>query len=312
MNPKISIIVPVYNVEKYLNECLDSLLNQTFKNFEVIIVNDGSSDDSFLICKQYADKDNRFILINQQNKGLSGARNTGINNAKAEYILFLDSDDYLYNNSLEKLIEIINKDEQIDVLIFNLTSKMAKKFKIEDGIIDVNTALHGIYENSAFVTACTKLYKKDIFNKLKFKEGIIHEDEFICHRIYLKANKIYLTNQNLYFYREVQNSITTQKLSIKHLDVFYALDDRIVTLKEADYIDILNKTYDLMLYLIVSRFIKIKATTQNDKEKKQEIETIIKKYENEIRRLSIKNNIIFKVSMKSPNIMNFIYSIYKN
>lgn len=222
--PKVSVVIPVYNVEKYLVECIDSVINQTFKDIEIICVNDGSTDDSLAILEYYAKLDDRIKIITQENRGLGNARNVGMRHASGDYLIFIDSDDYisldtiakLYNNSLSNGSDIVifkiarfdNEGnvnyklpgfdfddffEEVDFNNFSFTYSDIKKYVM----------------NESF-SACLKFYKKEIFDKqddLIFPEGIAYEDVPFHIKIMLYANKISFVPEFLYYYRFNPNSI---------------------------------------------------------------------------------------------------------
>jgi len=212
---KFSIIIPVYNVENYLKKCLNNILNQTYNNFEIILINDGSTDRSGLICDEYEKKDPRIIVLHQQNKGLSDARNKGISQNSGDYIIFVDSDDYIELNYLEMLKNIIVKSNHPDiirisgtVILENSSQKInspdfldQKPDKIIDLILDCN-----YIEPSWLYVYKTSFWKK---NEFKFPLGKFHEDFALTPVILAKANSISSTSYPLYNYLKRENSIMT-------------------------------------------------------------------------------------------------------
>lgn len=217
---KVSIGVPVYNVAEYLPQCLDSILNQTFQDFEVILVDDGSTDNSFEICQEYVAKDSRFRLIHQKNKGLAGARNTIIKNVKTEYIAWLDSDDWIEENYLKLLIDTQEKTDADmvtmghkvyqdgTVYIANYAERFGEhqnsegaisaEYMIED-LIRFNLMLPGYWGGVDRIS---------IYKGVFCKEGYNHEDISSRHKLYLRANKIIAIPDMLYVYRVRSGSIT--------------------------------------------------------------------------------------------------------
>ena len=240
MSEKISVIIPVYNVEKYLSACVNSVINQTYKNLEIILVDDGSTDKSGEICDEYALKDERIKVYHKQNGGLSSARNYGLDRKNGDYVFFLDSDDFISLRCLEKLHEV-SIEQNADIV-----SALNKRFTTESDLTLQKTVKKEIvvYSNKQtlentfkrtenyFVISCAKLYKNRLFDNLRFTEGVIHEDEFICHRLYGKANKFVLLLEELYLYRENPCSITGVKYNIKRPDYLLALKDRVDYFKE--------------------------------------------------------------------------------
>ena len=225
MKPFVSVVVPIFNVEKYLAECLDSLEHQTLKNIEVIMVNDGSTDESRKIAEKYALRNESFILIGRKNGGLSAARNTGMEIAKGEYIYFIDSDDFLSNNALEKLYEKAHRDN-LDVLKFvAYTFEDGSKdyvWKKEKGYMytgEYPDVYHGsdlinkfIFNKDWFASCCMMLTRKIFLDetKLRFYEGIIHEDELFSFELVNLAERIAVLNEPLY-YRRIRSGSITQK-----------------------------------------------------------------------------------------------------
>lgn len=234
----ISVIVPVYNVQDYLPQCLDSISNQTYGNIEVIIVNDGSTDESGAIAKAYCDKDDRFTYIAQKNQGLSAARNTGIDNAKGEYLAFVDSDDWLGEDYLEKLYNAIimqNSDMAVCGFVVEDGSDSTSSKNFDTSMLYSKEAamkcLSNIFqkEDLLMVVAWNKLYRKELFKNIRYPVGKIHEDEFIAHRLIDASENIIAVDDALYHYRVRDNSITSGQTAQKlnHLDILEAQRDRV-------------------------------------------------------------------------------------
>ena len=222
-NVKVSVIVPVYNVEKYLKDCLDSVVNQTLEDIEIICVNDGSTDNSLAILEDYAEKDSRIKIITQENKGLGGARNTGLYHANGEYISFIDSDDWIEPNTFEELYNM-SKDFDLDMLMFQM-----KVFNIETGefvedqynnIDVIDDSLVGAVFNYKDVfdvlfkiphSSVNKLYKHSFLNKCNFKflEGVYYEDLASFFPLFFNAERVSILKKHFYIYRIRSNSITT-------------------------------------------------------------------------------------------------------
>ena len=225
-NELISIIVPIYNVENYLRECLDSIQNQTYKNFECIMINDGSTDSSQQIAEEYL-TDSRFTLINQSNKGLSGARNTGISHIREEstFVAFVDSDDYIYPDFLETLIENIEDDVDIiegmieyfhdEIKVDRVCHNFDKKI-----LITKDDKLGELALNELRVSVFPKLFRKSLFTEDFFPKGWIFEDLAVVPELVSHSGKWIKLPKVIYGYRIRPNSITTKKFSEKKLDVF--------------------------------------------------------------------------------------------
>ena len=222
----VSIIVPIYNVENYLRQCLDSIQNQTYKKFECIMINDGSTDSSQQIAEEYL-SDSRFKLINQSNKGLSGARNTGISHIREEstFISFVDSDDYIYPDFLETLIEHIEDDVDIiegmidyfcdEIKVDNVCHDFEKQI-----LITKDDKLGKLALNELRVSVFPKLFRKSLFTEDFFPEGWIFEDLAVVPELVSHSGKWIKLPKVIYGYRIRPNSITTKKFSEEKLDVF--------------------------------------------------------------------------------------------
>ena len=237
MQEKISIIVPVYNVENYLERCVESILKQTYTNFELLLINDGSTDQSGDLCDQLALRDQRIRVIHKENGGLSAARNTGIDHASSDLIGFIDSDDYIDEDMYETLYRQLREsnadlsmcvpydvfhqipEKQVsEIKTWNLSSEEAIKMAMEAKVLSV--------------TAVNKLYTKELFNHLKFEVGKIAEDAFIMIRLLDQCQKVVATNEKKYYYVHRENSITTQKFSLKFLNVIEAYEQNANIIRE--------------------------------------------------------------------------------
>lgn len=199
----VSIIVPVYNTQDYLNECLNSLVNQTYKCIEIILVDDGSTDNSLAICKEYAEKYEQIVLFQKMNGGLSDARNFGVKHAKGEYILFVDSDDYLEKNTVNVLVKLIKKyDADISLCL------RVGHILCNDGIrvLDGKSMLMHVLNNSCF-EAWGKLYKRSLFCDDVFPVGKIHEDLYAMPEVFIKSKRCVIIHRGYYNYRLRQESI---------------------------------------------------------------------------------------------------------
>ena len=257
---QVSIIVPVYNVEPYLRQCLDSVLGQTFKNFEVLLVNDGSSDSSGDICREYVEKDSRFHYFEKENGGLSDARNYGIERAQGEYLTFIDSDDFVNEKHLENLF-LASRLTNADITIGgfsrfeNGTFWLYPDYFSSDSLVSFTSAQAIQHLDSMFdvpflnfSTAWGKLFKRELFSELRFPYGKYAEDQFIIWKLYLKARSIYTFNVDSYVYRINKNGMSSV-FSLKHLDYIEALEERIKSTKDLEEIDI-NLSFNMYRYVL--------------------------------------------------------------
>ncbi len=232
MTPLISVIIPVYNVEKYLRRCLDSVIVQTYRNLEIICVDDGSVDESGKICDQYAVRDARIKVIHQENQGLSAARNRGLDAADGEYIAFVDSDDYILEDMYKKMLDkLLNYNVDLCVCQwqyeFSDGRQVVKRKNIDPTIYGRKASLEfarflyrGNYENGVVVAAWNKLYRRALLDKIRF-EGRIHEDEAFCGRIMAKNISVYVMEEQFYVYAQNGDSLTNKPFSANK---FFFLD----------------------------------------------------------------------------------------
>ena len=233
----ISVIVPVYNVESFLDYCISSIIKQTYTNFELILVDDGSKDSSPAICDEWFKKDSRVRVIHQQNGGLSAARNAGLNQAKGDYICFIDSDDFVKENYLEAFV-ITMKKTDADIAICDISSsKLGEPDQPLDKVIVFNSYKECrewlrnpiSREYVLMVVSCNKMFKRKLFNDLRFEKGKIHEDEFMINRLLKIVDKVAFVPVKSYVYRNNEESITGKSNNddIRHLHVVDAYVDRI-------------------------------------------------------------------------------------
>ena len=218
MNNKdlISVIIPIYNVDKYLSRCIDSVINQTYKNLEIILVDDGSTDNSGKICDEYALKDTRIKVIHKQNGGVSSARNVGLDIAKGEYIGFIDSDDYIESDMYEFLYDLLIKNNTeiscCNKFDFNsITNKyLPDKCFPKEGILSLNEVLQDIGGGFHIVT---KIFNKNLINNIRFNEKFaIGEDLLFCFKVLKNSKKTIFKNIAKYYYYNNQNSVIRKKV----------------------------------------------------------------------------------------------------
>ena len=235
MKELISVIINVYNGEKFIKKCLDSVVNQTYKNLEIIIINDGSTDNTLSICESY--KDNRIKIINQENMGLSLSRNVGIDNSHGEYVYFVDSDDFIELDTIKYLYSLCKKYNTListcktldifnyDFTVYNMEEKInviSSKEMLKDILLLKNKA----------VCSWNKLIKKELFNNLRFENRIINDMAF-THKLIMRVDKIACSNQIKYFYLRHAESIRTKKASTERLiDIYNVYVDRYNYIKE--------------------------------------------------------------------------------
>lgn len=234
----ISIIVPVFNVEKYLSECIDSILSQTFTDIELILVDDGSTDNCPQICDEYAKKDKRIVVIHKENGGLSSARNAGLDcffeNSTSKYIGFIDSDDMAHPQMYEFLLRAIEETGS-QIALCDGTTELTEDFykKQEYRITPEESEYSGIFTHWHKIGVCDHLYAREIWENLRFTVGKICEDRVVFIPSHF-SRKIVKVESKFYYHRIVTNSISHQKFTKSRLDLLWAVEERIKQLKQID------------------------------------------------------------------------------
>lgn len=235
---KISVIVPIFNVEKYLSACINSILTQTYQNLEIILVNDGSTDSSLKICDDYALKDNRIKVIHQKNAGVAEARNMGLKNITGDFLSFVDADDIIVENFHETMLRSIIE-TKADIVECGF-----RKFenKIELQLLPANTKPFEIYSTISALELLmkeklkqvlwNKLYNVEVLKGVWFEKGKINEDDFWTYEVFGRTNKIAQIFDVLYCYRQHSESIMGKPYSLQRLDGLTALEERIIYMKE--------------------------------------------------------------------------------
>ena len=302
MNKKISIIVPIYNVEQYLDKCVESLVNQTYKNLEIILVDDGTKDKSGEMADLWSIKDDRIKVIHKKNGGLSDARNAGIKIATGEYIAFVDSDDWanykmyeILTRNLEKYNadisvcavkkvyeeDVVNEKQVVNKDIYVFTAEEALENLIDEGILKQ--------------TVWNKLYKREVIDGIYFEFGKIHEDEFWTYQIFGKCEKIVYTYEQLYYYLQRSGSIMDKPFSMSRLDALEARNNRLNYIKKK-FPKLEIKAKKSLFFSCLYQYQSMLKSEKLEEQKKYE--QVIKKYieyvnfnKNEKNTLSLKENI---------------------
>ena len=308
MEELISVIVPIYNVEKYLNKCIESIINQSYSNLEIILVDDGSKDNASIMCDSYLLKDNRIKVIHKENGGLSDARNVGIEKAKGKYIIFIDSDDWIDEKMIEILYDIIKKNNS-DISIcdyFLAYNEEIQTQKENIKVINLSNieALKKIYDKDldvCMIVAWNKLYKIDLFkDNIRYPYGKIHEDEFTTYKLLYKAEKISYTNRKMYYYRQREKSIMSKSFNKKRLDVLEALEERAYYMKNTVKDEGLYKKTLIEYYgVVIKLYFKYEENYVSDK---KTLKMLLKK----ARKIYMKNIVSFKWNLK----LKIIYTTF--
>ena len=304
MSDLISVVIPVYNVENYLKKCVDSVLKQDYKNIEILLIDDGSTDNSGSICDLFKNEyPQKIMSYHKKNGGLSDARNYGIKHANGKYIIFVDSDDWIESTTISTAYSTMTR-VGADIAVYGISvdtdnkvlkQKMPKKEKVltsSEGIIYLNSF------KAIDVSACNKMFNKKLFNDIKFPTGKLCEDYYIMYRLFEKANKIVTIPQVFYHYYQRQNSIVRN--SKINMDYLYAAQE------EMNY---LNKYHKDIAYTGETGYAFAMITmyhmkyTRNMSIDKKEMLSKLKKY---------KNSIIFNKYLSTPRKIQYIVFVYMN
>lgn len=313
----VTVIIPIYKVEQYLNRCVDSVLSQTYSDLDIILVDDGSPDRCSEICDSYKN-DSRVRVIHQENKGLSGARNAGLEIAKGEWVTFIDSDDFVANNYVECLLNLCYK-YGVNVSQCGIVRGKDNAFPNESvKIKERKWNFHILYSSSGReyrTIACAKLYRLSLFDSLRFPEGKINEDEDTVFKVLYNVGEIVITNQHLYYYYMSPESILRSPRKTMRFDVISIYDDRIDFLTDKGEERLINVTKkELCIRLILSYF-----DARKNKYTKEDIDKIreyfIRYYDEvELGQIAMKERMALVVFYFFPNTFAFIennFSIIK-
>ena len=314
--PVISVIVPIYNAEKYLEGCIQSVLNQTYRNFELILIDDGSQDNSYKICKNYEKKDNRIILIHQKNQGQSVARNKGIQLAKGKWISFLDADDVIHPQMLEILLNNIRKTnanismcgaeegEKISAEFYSKKNPKFKKFEVSEAYLE------NIYQNVKYRywIVWAKLINIDIVRKYPFTKGKVYEDNaVVCQWLY-KAKTVVDTNEKLYFYRINYEGTTKSNFSKKRVDYLWALEQQISFYDKIQFNQMLEELCKFYLENATEIYKKVNYELKDRALQKKiynDTKIIYKKYKKQIK--FEKKQLIYTIGVFHPRIIRIYW-----
>jgi glycosyltransferase involved in cell wall biosynthesis len=317
MDELITVIINAYNVEKYIKKCLDSIVNQTYKNLEIIIVNDGSTDKTLEICKSYKDK--RIRIINTENQGLALSRNTGLDNAKGEYYYFVDADDFVELDVIEYLYKLIKKYDRRIAMCENLKiyDYNFKKQEVEEEITikdDKEMIARIMYDIGMSGTTWNKLYHKSIFATRRFENRIVN-DIVVTYKCYIDAGEVIFSNQCKYYYLKHPDSILGRSVRERQIDMYKASLERYYYIKNI-YPDLIDNDIGMLLmifhryrvdYAKMADFIK----SAKMKKKYNEIFSLKKVLKCRVsRRMKVKL-ILFRINPKIYTIGKKVYHILK-
>ena len=271
----VSIIIPVYNVEKFIGKCMESVVNQTYTNIEVLVVDDGSQDGSIEIVKAYAKKDPRITIIHQKNQGLSGARNTGLEHAKGDFIYFLDSDDSISLNMIEEMVRCIEDGDicQAPMICVDENGKESSfAYKTREDVFMQDLQLHRELLPYVALYVSGNLYRKDSLRGLRFPVSLVHEDVYYSTILLQSIHKIAFAKEATYYYFTRSNSIMNTKENTKMFDMFEIMK-RLHTYFEENEIynhDFLEKVYvrNFLVSVLYKRARNLPSQYQKIREEK--------------------------------------------
>lgn len=314
---KISVIVPVYKVEKYLNRCVDSILNQTYADFELLLVDDGSPDNCGKICDEYAKKDHRVFVIHQKNGGLSSARNTGIDwfyeKNRSEYITFVDSDDWLHPKYLKILIDGITKNNvKISVCNYDRVTHEIPH-KTYDNIEYELTSPEDFLLNHfwQYNYAWGKLYHKSVFEDIRYPIGKIFEDTFTTYKVLHKCEKIAYTELQLYYYLRNEQGISHSPWKPSELVILDAMQEQLQFYKDKGLEKAFQKEFQLFVHHHAYQIARIKQNKNDLKKNKatlKEIKKTLRNYLKENKAIFNVHNMTYSYEAAYPVIMK-LYSL---
>ncbi|SFD67020.1 Glycosyltransferase involved in cell wall bisynthesis [Lentibacillus persicus] len=317
MEPAISIIVPVYNLERYIEKCLDSILAQTFADFEVIIVDDGSTDGSGAICEAYAKKDDRVIVLHNEYGGVSAARNAGIAAAAGKYIGFVDGDDYIDENMYDVLfqqcqqtrsdIAVCRLGREVDGQLLHHRAGTCRIIHLEHF-----EALRELFRGVLYrFSLCNKLFKQTCFKNVSFPEGRIHEDLSTVYKLFANANKAVYINYIGYIYVRQENSILTSQYNKNRLDAFKAWNE-ILPYMNKYYSELMADVYACYGFWCVDNAYYVLNQVSNKLERKEHLTTIQENMNGNYKELIRSQGLSFKyksiVSLINYNLGLLIFS----
>ena len=280
MKDLISVIIPVYLVEQYLERCVNSVLAQTYRNLEIILVDDGSPDRCGEMCDAYVEKDDRVKVIHKKNGGLSDARNAALDICTGEFISFVDSDDYVSEDFIETLYHAV-KTHRTKLAVCGIVKfDESGKYHVDYAPSNTEKRVSGeeIIQTVWRPAACNKLYHRSLFEGIRFPFGRLYEDLFIYHDILARVDSISFTGRNSYYYFNRQRSIMNKKYDIRNTDRVIGLDLRIKKLREMGYQELADQQLPYMFNDTVEAYEKLNTTKSIEKKRRKEVKTICNRH----------------------------------
>ena len=319
-NATISVIIPVYNVEKYLAKCVESVLIQSYRELDILLVDDGSRDQSSEICDRYALQDPRIRVIHKENGGLSSARNAGIEAAEGELLYFLDSDDQIHPRALEWLYKnMMTAHADVSVggcqRFCEQNEILPESEKREDvHCISGREAMEYLFDGEyreETVIACGKLYHRDIWQNLRFPLGKCHEDEYVAHHVLDQAKRVVYTRQPLYFYLMRNDSITGQRFQLRALDAEEAFRDRLLFFETNGYQDLLGRSVELYLWWIIKMYSKMQIYARKEIAIKRRLVLDYRKYYRTWQCSKLIKRMKYGAFYVAPDVVSWIWRLIK-
>lgn len=314
----VSIIVPVYNVEQYIDKCIRSILCQSYHNLEIIIIDDGSTDKSGYICDEFARQDERIIVYHQENKGVSFSRNIALDICKGDWILFVDSDDCINKSTVQECMAFIFERPELDIIHFDYQNiaedrniNFSEDLRPNTKYTKNNTeAILQCFNESGDIVVWNKMYKKVLFKQMRFPIGKIHEDEFITYKLLYKANVVGYLDCPLYYYRIRKKSIMRSDFNREKMVLIDAFEERIDFFKKNNELQLTEISIMQYYNILRTLYTTMNCVSEEYKEERLKIRNIILKNRTLFlsnHYLSLGHKIILWMLKFSDKVLNIYY-----
>ena len=316
--PLISVIVPVYNVEQYLERCVHSVLKQSYHNLEIILVDDGSTDKSGELCDQFKKVDSRITVFHKANGGLSDARNCGLDNATGEWVSFVDSDDWIHEDYIRNLYELAMANScEIAVATYCIVKdKVAHVKTVKNNTVKIMDKMESLksllYQKHFTTSACAKLFKGELFSEIRFPIGKLYEDVEAIYNVFSLSNQVVFTNEILYYYFQRQTSIVRSAFSLRKMDYIYNTKLILDDVKEK-YPKLINAALSRVLWADVHVLVHMDKVSDYSKEY-ENIWSDIRKYRKKVicdKNVPLKNKVVLILSYGGTNVLKRAFNISK-
>lgn len=317
MRALVSIIVPIYKVEPYLKRCVESLRKQSYENIEIILVDDGSPDSCPVICDEYAKQDSRIRVIHQENGGLSAARNAGIEAARGEYLSFVDSDDYVAEDFIESLYELLQESGAVIAQCRfayvhgeELSSEKNRNWTIYRG----ESLMEQLYAKEEwatyFVVAWNKLYRREVFQEIRYPVGRIHEDEATTYQLFHIGKRLAFLDRALYGYFVENTGSITATFSRKRFDYLTAQEERIAFFQKSGYERLLSRAYKKLCDACITFYFRCDEQVEDAQHLQKELQKRLRLYEKrgkrEIAKLPMRTRLGYLIFFIDPSLYQYL------